>query len=68
MNFYDLVDESEERLCKDQSYKLDSGKIRKQLGWQDTIDLDDGITSTIEWVDSNLETLKNFPHEYIHKP
>ena len=68
MNFYDLVDESEERLCKDQSYKLDSGKIRKQLGWQDTIDLDDGITSTIEWVDSNLDTLKNFPHEYIHKP
>ena len=67
MNFYDLVEESEERLGKDQSYKLDSDKIRKELGWQDTIDLEEGIASTIEWVDSNLNTLKNLPHEYIHK-
>ena len=67
INFYDLVEESEERLGKDQSYKLDSGKIRKELGWQDAIDLEEGIASTIEWVDSNLDTLKNLPHKYIHK-
>ena len=67
MNFYDLVEESEERLGKDQSYKLDSDKIRKELGWQEAIDLEEGIASTIEWVDSNLDTLKNLPHEYIHK-
>ena len=67
MNFYDLVEESEERLGKDQSYKLDSDKIRKELGWQDAMGLEEGIASTIEWVDSNLDTLKNLSHEYIHK-
>ena len=67
VNFTELVEESEERLGKDQSYKLDSNKIRKELGWQEVIDLEVGIASTIEWVDSNLDTLKNLPHEYIHK-
>ena len=67
INFTDLIEESEERLGKDQSYKLDSSKIRKELGWKDTIDLKEGIASTIEWVDSNLDTLKNMPHGYIHK-
>jgi len=67
MNFYDLVEESEERLGKDQSYMLNSDKIRKELGWKDTIDLEEGIASTIKWIERNLDTLKNLPHEYIHK-
>ena len=67
MNFYDLVEESEERLGKDQSYMLNSDKIRKELGWKDTIDLEEGIASTIKWVDRNLGTLKTLPHDYIHK-
>ena len=67
MNFYDLVEESEERLGKDQSYKLDSDKICEELRWQDTIGIEEGIASIIEWVDSNLDTLKNLSHKYIHK-
>ena len=67
MNFYDLVQESEEKLGKDQSYMLNSDKIRKELGWKDTINLEDGIAFTIEWIDRNLDTLKNLPHDYIHK-
>ena len=31
------------------------------------IDLEEGIESTIKWVDRNLDILKNLPHEYIHK-
>ena len=67
VNFTELVEESEERLGKDQSYMLKTDKIRTELGWQDNIDLEQGISSTIEWVDSNLDTLKNLPHKYIHK-
>jgi dTDP-glucose 4,6-dehydratase len=67
INFYNLVEESEERLGKDQSYKLDSDKIREELGWDDTIHLEEGITSTIKWVDSNLDKLKTLSHKYIHK-
>ncbi len=67
IDFLDLVEESEERLGKDQSYKLASNKIRKELGWEDSINLDKGITSTINWIDDNLKTLKKLPHNYIHK-
>jgi len=66
-NDSDLIEETEERLGKDQSYMLDSEKIRKELEWKDRIELEAGIMSTIEWVDKNLETLRNLPHKYIHK-
>lgn len=67
VDFSDLVEDSEERLGKDQSYKLDSDKIRKEFGWHDKIDLEKGIISTIDWVDSNIKILQKLPHEYIHK-
>ena len=67
VDFTDIVKESEERLGKDQSYKLDTTKIRRELSWQDTIDLEQGIKSTIAWVDRNLDLLRNLPGEYIHK-
>ena len=67
IDFAELEEVSEDRLGKDQSYMLNSDKIREELGWQDNIRLEQGISSTIEWVDENLETLKNLPHEYIHK-
>ena len=65
--FSDLVEESEDRLGKDQSYLLNSEKIRKELGWKDKINLDEGISTAIKWVDNNLDMLKNLPHKYIHK-
>lgn len=59
---------SEDRLGKDQAYLLDSGKIRKELGWAHRVSLDQGLRETLAWVDANLETLKNLPADYIHKP
>jgi len=67
INFSDLVDETEDRLGKDQSYMLNSDKIRDELKWIDKIGLEEGISSTIEWVDKNLDILKNLPQKYIHK-
>ena len=67
VNYTDLVEETEERLGKDQSYMLNSEKLREELEWRDRIDLEDGITTTIEWVDKNLEILKNLPDKYIHQ-
>ncbi len=67
VEFSDIIENSDERLGKDQTYKLDSSKIRNELGWKDTISLQEGILSTIEWIDSNLITLKGLPHNYIHK-
>lgn len=67
VNFSELVENVEERLGKDQSYLLKTDLIRNELGWQEKIDLKQGIIETIEWVDKNLDTLKNLPHNYIHK-
>ena len=58
---------TEERLGKDDSYALDSLKIRKELSWSDQIPLEQGIDRTINWVQDNLEVLKNMPAEYVHK-
>lgn len=66
--FGEAVDIVGERLGKDQSYMLDSKKIRHELGWRDTIDLETGIEQTIEWVERFLGDLKEQPLNYIHKP
>lgn len=65
--FADLVNVTEDRLGKDQAYLLDSHKIRKELGWADTINLESGMQQTLAWIDNNLDTLKTLPADYIHK-
>lgn len=57
-----------ERLGKDAVYMLDSTKLRAQLGWQDGINLEQGLDECIAWVKTNLDALKHEPFEYVHKP
>ena len=64
----DVVEIVEERKGKDNTYKLDSGKLRSELHWKDTVDLEKGIDITINWFKENLESLKKEPRKYIHKP
>ena len=66
-NFSDLVESSEERLGKDQSYLLNSSSMREVHGWSDRITLEEGLQETLEWVDANLDTLKSLPWSYQHK-
>lgn len=63
----DLVEIGEERLGKDAAYLMDSGKIRKELGWSDHISLDQGLDDCIAWVDRNLDVLRRQPLDYVHK-
>jgi dTDP-glucose 4,6-dehydratase len=65
--FADLVNVTEDRLGKDQAYLLDSHKMRKELDWADTINLETGMQQTLAWIDNNLDTLKTLPADYIHK-
>lgn len=67
-SFSDLVIATEDRLGKDQAYLLDSDKVRQDLGWSHTVNLDDGLKETLEWIDVNLDVLKTLPSDYIHKP
>lgn len=65
--FSDVVEESGERLGKDQSYLLDSTSIREAFGWSDQVSLEDGLTETLAWVDDHLDQLKTLPWTYQHK-
>ena len=67
VNFHEIVNIDEERLGKDQNYLLDSEKIRSIFNWEDKVNLDEGITKTLNWVKSNLVALKELPWEYQHK-
>ena len=67
VTFSDVVEESGERLGKDQSYLLDSTSIREAFGWSDQVSLDEGLTETLAWVDSHLDQLKTLPWTYQHK-
>jgi dTDP-glucose 4,6-dehydratase len=57
-----------ERLGKDSAYRLDSGKIRRELGWRDAITLEQGLEETVEWVNRYFTALKDQPLDYIHRP
>jgi dTDP-glucose 4,6-dehydratase len=57
-----------ERLGKDSAYWLKSSKLRSQLGWADTITLEQGLEETLVWAKNNLVALSAQPMHYVHKP
>ncbi|MDC3232417.1 GDP-mannose 4,6-dehydratase [Prochlorococcus sp. AH-716-A09] len=67
VNYTDFVEIGEERLGKDQSYLLDSSKLREKFNWVEDFNLDSGINDTINWVNKNLDELKNYSWDYQHK-
>ena len=62
-----IVEDSGERLGKDQSYLLDSTSIRKAFGWNDEVPLVEGLNDTLAWVDHHLDQLQTLPWNYQHK-
>jgi len=66
--FEDCIEVVGERLGKDATYRLDSSKLRSQLGWKDRISLEQGIDETIAWVERWLPDLKQQPFDYLHRP
>ena len=68
VGFDDHVEMAGERLGKDAAYHLDSSKLRTALGWQDHVDLDQGLDECIAWVREHFAVLRKLPYDYIHKP
>ena len=62
-----LAEITGDRLGKDQAYLLATEKIRNSLSWSDKVSLSEGLEDTLNWIDSNLEVLRNLPADYIHK-
>lgn len=65
--FTDLVIEGPERPGKDDTYMLDSSRLRQDLGWHPQTFLDEGMRDTLNWIDNNLEVLAVAPDSYVHK-
>jgi dTDP-glucose 4,6-dehydratase len=67
LNFDDFCRITPDRDGKDAAYKLDSGRIRNELGWNDEIGLEDGLTRTYDWVKNNLNEILKSPLDYQHR-
>jgi len=53
-----LINFVQDRPGHDLRYRLDSGKLRKELGWQPQYDFDRGLRQTIDWYKNNYAWLE----------
>jgi dTDP-glucose 4,6-dehydratase len=67
-SFDDCVEIGPERPGKDAAYTLDSVKLRTELGWRDTMSLQQGIDDVIAWAERFGGELSGLPAKYQHKP
>lgn len=65
--FEECVEIGPERPGKDTAYRLDSVKIRSELGWRDSIGLDEGVADVIDWANSFAADIGQLPTRYEHK-
>ena len=67
-SFDDCVEIGPERPGKDTAYTLDSFKLRTELGWRDTISLQQGIDDVVAWAERFPDAIPELPTKYHHKP
>lgn len=67
-SFEDCVELGPERPGKDTTYQLASDRLRRTLGWSDSISLSNGIDGVIAWADRFKDVLHQLPSRYEHKP
>ncbi len=62
--FEQLCQVTEDRLGQDSRYWLDSSAIKRDLGWEPKISLEEGIKEMVEWGKKYLNELKDWPMDY----
>jgi len=67
VNIEDLIEIGPERPGKDFAYQLSSKKLRSELGWDDRINLNQGLSETLVWAKQYLDDLRSLPINYEHK-
>ena len=56
-----------DRLGQDAAYVIDSTKARTELDWLPQVSIETGIKEVVEWVNGNVDLIKNQSLDYIHK-
>lgn len=67
VNFASATKTAPERLGQDKAYTIDSSKARNAFGWTPKISLEEGISQTVDWVESYFNEIAKEPLQYIHK-
>jgi dTDP-glucose 4,6-dehydratase len=62
--FEQLCQITEDRLGQDSRYWLDSSAIKRDLGWEPIIGLEEGINEMVEWGKKYLDQLRDWPTDY----
>ena len=65
-SYDEIVTFGPDRLGKDNHYRLDCGKAKSELNWENKIKLKDGISNVIDWISRNKNFLSKEPWKYIH--
>jgi len=62
--FEQLCEITDDRLGQDSRYWLDSSAIKRDIGWESEIGLEEGIQEMVDWGRKYLDTLKTWPMDY----
>lgn len=65
--FEKSVEVIEARKEQDLVYDLNCDKAKKDLGWEQKISLDEGISKMVDWINDCWDEIKKQPLEYVHK-
>ena len=67
MNVKSMYTFSRDRIGKDHRYHLSAKKLKNELKWLSSIKIDEGLTDTLNWINSNYKSLKKEKLVYEHK-
>lgn len=67
-DFSKVTEDVLDRMGQDDAYTVDSSKARAEFGWEPQIDLDQGLTEVVQWIDENWEIIQRESLDYTYRP
>lgn len=65
VSFSQLAEVTEDRLGQDSRYWLDSSAIKRDVGWEQRIDWQEGLGEMVTWGRRYLDQLREWPTDYV---
>jgi dTDP-glucose 4,6-dehydratase len=65
MPFEQLCEVTDDRLGQDSRYWLDSGAIKRDVGWEPEIGWDQGLVEMVDWGHKYWNQIKDLPTDYV---
>ena len=64
--FEESVNLIDQNFGQDGKFSLSSRKIREEIGWNQSVSLEEGIQEMIIWIEKNWNKISQMPLEYVH--